>query len=628
MGIPHLARHLLPHAEVVWLGDADVNPKDGRQITSVVIDGPALVYHVYYSLLSRMPPGLNAVAAQPTSNEVSIGVMRFLFQLMELNVAIKKICFDGGLPLSKRDTRLERLEMSRRKLETFNGLSDRVFRSHHLRRRPLDITAHMVFNKRGPQAGQGGLPENPFMVQTVIEDLKTRWNGDAVAQYLPHAHDISRGSEYIWGNITELVPGEADKYCAHAAKQFGAAVLTGDSDLLVHDLGQNGTVIFFSSIESNENDVESGPIRIRATEICPKKIAKNLGVSSVQRFAFELKRDPYLSLGKVVQRAKENIGGVESNDSYISFVQEYASLEHPTRLDQNIQLLDPRVSELYLQYMCPEFGVENEQPVIYLPIMVENHFRRCAWREGSEIRAIAFSIFNLLAPPENRKNVVLEYSRRGTRVVPTSIHLLQEHELRDQVPGLYDRLKAVLDNCGDSLLPWRVFAMQEVFLGKNEDTWPSPGRISKFLETGRCAETMDWEDIHLNAQIQSILYSLRMLRQSLEVSVFPGELGLQRAVMLLQLLRSLPPMRVLSHSMGDMSMSEPIPNDLIKNAVAVLFSIREQNEGHFPDEDINPKNASDDDIDCVKKARDRNEEQPPKRLKKTNNPYEMLEGID
>ncbi|KMU90500.1 hypothetical protein CIHG_08389 [Coccidioides immitis H538.4] len=578
MGIPHLARHLLPHAEVVWLGDADVNPKDGRQITSVVIDGPALVYHVYYSLLSRMPPGLNAVAAQPTSNEVSIGVMRFLFQLMELNVAIKKICFDGGLPLSKRDTRLERLEMSRRKLETFNGLSDRVFRSHRLRRRPLDITAHMVFNKRGPQAGQGGLPENPFMVQTVIEDLKTRWNGD--------------------------------------------------SDLLVHDLGQNGTVIFFSSIESNENDVESGPIRIRATEICPKKIAKNLGVSSVQRFAFELKRDPYLSLGKVVQRAKENIGGVESNDSYISFVQEYASLEHPTRLDQNIQLLDPRVSELYLQYMCPEFGVENEQPVIYLPIMVENHFRRCAWREGSEIRAIAFSIFNLLAPPENRKNVVLEYSRRGTRVVPTSIHLLQEHELRDQVPGLYDRLKAVLDNCGDSLLPWRVFAMQEVFLGKNEDTWPSPGRISKFLETGRCAETMDWEDIHLNAQIQSILYSLRMLRQSLEVSVFPGELGLQRAVMLLQLLRSLPPMRVLSHSMGDMSMSEPIPNDLIKNAVAVLFSIREQNEGHFPDEDINPKNASDDDIDCVKKARDRNEEQPPKRLKKTNNPYEMLEGID
>lgn len=88
MGIPHLTRHLLPHSEGAWLGHAEEISESSRQITSVVIDGPALVYHVYYCLLSRMPPGCNAVVAQPTSNEVSIGVMRFLLQLMELNVVM------------------------------------------------------------------------------------------------------------------------------------------------------------------------------------------------------------------------------------------------------------------------------------------------------------------------------------------------------------------------------------------------------------------------------------------------------------------------------------------------------------------------------------------------------------
>lgn len=88
MGIPHLIRHLLPHAETVWLGDAAKNAECTQEITSVVVDGPALVYHVYYCLVSCIPPGCNPLVAQPTSNEVSIGVMRFLLHLMELNVVM------------------------------------------------------------------------------------------------------------------------------------------------------------------------------------------------------------------------------------------------------------------------------------------------------------------------------------------------------------------------------------------------------------------------------------------------------------------------------------------------------------------------------------------------------------
>ncbi|WEW59444.1 hypothetical protein PRK78_004918 [Emydomyces testavorans] len=566
-----------------------------------------------------MPPGLNAMTAQPTSNEVSIGVMKFLLQLVELSVTIEKIYFDGGLPTSKCDTRLERLETSRRKLEVFNNLSNQGLKSYGPRRTSLNITTHMVFNKQEPRIKLASLPENPFMIQSVIEDLKTRWNRDTIAEFVPSACDILPSSDYyIWKNTTEVVPGEADIYCADAAKQSGAAVLTGDSDLLVYDLGPHGSVIFFSSIESNEANAEHEPVRIRATELCPNEIAKRLGVRSIQRLAFELKRDPHLTLGKIVQRAKENTGGVENNASYVAFSSEYASLDEPTLLDKSLQILDPRVSELYLQYVHPKFNSGNQPPVIYLPILIENHSRQCAWYEGSEIRAVAFSILNLTVPPENRRDRVLEYARRGIRIFPTAVSLIAEDSLQARVSNVYNRLKSVLDSFGDaSLLAWKSFAIQQIFSGRDEETWPSPGHITKFLTSGCCAEVMDWEDIHLTAQIQSIFYSLRILRQTLEVSISCIEPSLKDGVaLLLQLLRGLPPMRDLSHSLSDALMSEPASKVLIKNAVAVIFSIRGHNtRARWP-------TCSTDSDETHSKV------QLPGPFKKTNNIYDILGNID
>ncbi|EEP77718.1 predicted protein [Uncinocarpus reesii 1704] len=523
--------------------------------------------------------------------------------------------------------------MSRRKLEAFTALSTQGFKPQSLRRSSLDIETHILFNKTATQTRLGSLPDNPFMVQTVIEDLKTRWTVNAIREIVPHVGDILPCSgPYVWENITEVVPGEADNYCADVAKRSGAAVLTGDSDLLVHDLGPDGSVIFFNSIESNGGSTNE-PLRIRATEILPKQVAKKLGVRSIQRFAYELKRDPHLNRGKIVQAAKENVGGVENNAPYIAFLREYAPVEESTTLSKDIQEFDPKVLELYLQFTHLGYGAEDQSPVIYLPMLVENHSRRCAWRDGDELRALAFSVLNLSVSADQRKETVLEYSRRGARLSPIAINLFQEDELRKILSGLCGRLQSVFDNCGGpALLSWKVFALQEIFSERDVDSWPTRGHMRNFLGTGRCNATMSWDDIHLNAQIQSIFYSLRILRQFLEVSVSHHGFDLKGdSALILQLLRELPPLRILSHSISDVLTSGTIPTNSLQKAVGVLFSVKGQRQGpgkQFGMSDNDNGRIGDMQACSTPSAKTANIAKPPKRLKRTNNPYEMLGNID
>lgn len=85
MGIPHLTRHLLPYSEDVLLTGI-IQGNDTVQL--VVIDGPGLVYHVFQRLLSKSDTRLEALDAQPTCNEVSLGVMVYLLQLKLLGVNV------------------------------------------------------------------------------------------------------------------------------------------------------------------------------------------------------------------------------------------------------------------------------------------------------------------------------------------------------------------------------------------------------------------------------------------------------------------------------------------------------------------------------------------------------------
>jgi hypothetical protein len=84
MGISYLTKHLLPYAETVSLRRK--SDQDPPCVQSVVIDGPSLVYHVYYRLLAWTTPAYDVLDIQPTCDEVSRGVVSCLLQLIDLGV--------------------------------------------------------------------------------------------------------------------------------------------------------------------------------------------------------------------------------------------------------------------------------------------------------------------------------------------------------------------------------------------------------------------------------------------------------------------------------------------------------------------------------------------------------------
>ncbi|KAI5291488.1 hypothetical protein KEM55_008340, partial [Ascosphaera atra] len=376
MGIPHLTRHLRPLGGTVVLGDtrSDTSGNDIRQIRSVVIDGPSLVFHIYVVLRSWADPNCNPVDAQPTCDEVSVGVLQFLLHLMKVGVAVEQIYFDGALPIAKRKTRLERLEESRRQLEVFYLTSLGGFKESSVGRPPMRITPEHVFSQRATPIRAGQVSQAAFIVSSVLEDLKYRWTPAAIhaqlssGPYVPRLEGVD-DSVSIFRDITHIVFGEADGYCAEVAKNQGSAILSQDSDLFVYDLGNDGSVVFLNSLHLVEGEV-------RGVEIRPRTVAETLGVKNIQSVAFEVKRDPQASLKTIVQRAKSDFTG--DSVAYKGFLKEYQS---PPEAMQLIRTFDPRTSELHAQYLLQEFMDDTSAPHVYLPVMVEDYSRRaaCTW---------------------------------------------------------------------------------------------------------------------------------------------------------------------------------------------------------------------------------------------------------
>ncbi|OJD10652.1 hypothetical protein ACJ73_09735 [Blastomyces percursus] len=560
MGIRYLTQHLLPHGQTVWLQNTKNHDQNVRTISSVVVDGPALVYHVYSRLLSWSEVNYNIVDAQPSANEVSIGVMQILLCLRGLDVRIEKIFFDGALPLSKRPVRFERMEATRRKLQELCRDTAKGFKTSTIRKKPLDIRPEKIFCRRPLPRRFKPMPEPAFVVPTVIEDLKYRWSPEEVLKCTVGVPELQKvitagGNDgSIFAEITEVVPGEADVYCAIAARDSGCAVLTGDSDLLVHDLGPEGSVIFLDSLETGgppPNDTlvvadtepdSASIISIRATELRPAIVAKKLGVSSFPRLAYEVKRDSRASFAAIIQRAKGNADVVEKNAKYISFLKEYDLSDHEaatsgsmwTSSNPTAVITDPKLSELYAQYELPAFTVSGEGAHVYLQILIERHDRRAAWMEGSELRLLAYSLLNLGYPAGDkgaRKEAVIEHMRKGRRIAAIPLSLLAEKEAEERLAAFVQQVTRFVtsvyndDDDGDddyresgSCKPavlWRAYALYYVLARMGPDERLATGKLRWFLERGYCGEKLEWDDIHLHAQMKAVLYSLRVLKEVL-----------------------------------------------------------------------------------------------------------------
>ncbi|KAL4993676.1 XPG domain containing-domain-containing protein [Aspergillus recurvatus] len=511
MGIPHLRRHLTPFCQTVLLQNgADV---DLECIRSVVVDGPSLVYNVYARLLSWfLTTSSNMVDALPTCDEVSHGVMLYLMHLKMLGVEIESIYFDGALPARKRETRVARLENQRNKLELFCAQTKNGF---DVSKAPIYnriIKPDNVLRSRPTPAKYGNLPSNPFMVSAVFEDLKYRWNRanitSSIGDALPlHTIDLE---DFPWASITTMVSGEADAYCASAARCMDACILTNDSDLLLYDLGNYGSVVFLDSVELKSDFMQPLSSQIKATMLRPSLVARRLEISSLLLLAFELlKARPETALVELLRRAKSGISEMEISN-YQQFAREYTDMGYPH---------------------------------VYLSVLNEDHTRKCAWAKGRDYRHLAYSILNLSRPTQERHCFIAEFVRRGQRIFEDKMELLDEKSISAQLESLQVRLESLRTSLkSDSLDYWAAFALCDVYICADAKlTGRDFQKLEQFFRRGYMGKQLKWEDIHLTAQMHAVLYSLRILKQLLSL-FYP------RHVVVLNLraiLESLPPLHII-----------------------------------------------------------------------------------
>ncbi|KAL8912308.1 MAG: hypothetical protein Q9171_002680 [Xanthocarpia ochracea] len=542
MGIPRFVGHLQQYSVNTSLGHKSgqsdgKSDRDKAYPTKVVIDGPGLAYHIYYRLahISNAPSPVEAI---PSYGQIGQAVIAFLSELEAYHVQISHIYFDGYLPLHKRHVRLNRLESYLKDFVKFQNKYPNGLGVAESPPQPLPLLSSHLFNSsRSVHGSLRGLPTLPFLVPAVLDALSTT----------------------RYASITDIVPGEADMYCAKAAKDHGGMILTSDSDMLVYDIGDNNAVVFFSGLEIQEDPDATGVISVLRANIYPTaQIAKRLGLPDLQQLAYHCKVDPTLSFAearrKVLQPVQDEPLWRRFQEEY-SMTIEFDNVALPQSWERQLQgFLDPRLSEFILQLSTP---AKQDETNIYLPFLMDDPSRASAWYVSSFIRQTLYEILASQIPPTHTSlplPVIMEISRRGFRIFPSVISLssstasVAQRVDVDNIHTLISRLQMGMSSFRtvSPMFRYRIFGLSETYRWYIDNLKNPPPRnsIARTM-TGFVGSLVEWEDIHLQAQVEAVLYALRMVKQGLGYISAAGKAGVEGQMELENILEDLPPLSAL-----------------------------------------------------------------------------------
>ena len=466
----------------------------------------------------------------------------------------KHIYFDGYLPPHKRNVRLDRLQRSSQKLSSHHAISQKLQPC----KRSWDgkpLPPGVVFPSGSPtQAAFRGLPPATFVVPAVLDALGT--------------------SKYA--AITTVVPGEAEVYCATAARDNGGIILSNDSDLFVHNLG-NGAFVYLDSVELRTSETKDQTRNSRCCKIFrlemfrPPYIAQRLGVKTLQELAFQFVRRHSHTLSEAVKATRDQQDR-EEKLVYEKFLQEYTtepsvsenqqlSPQALARLHTQARFLDPRISEL----ICQLESNDSDNAEVYLLFLIEDPTRSSAWSVSSDQRSFIYSVcaLHLNNATNYPRTIITECRRRAQDFVMHPIHLLTHPETLTFATTFQTQLQIFPQAFPGlpSTLIWRTYALFKVHLWHLNASKPPPSRdLLQRALTGNYTPHPTWEDIHLSAQLQAVLYSLRMIQQILQYISSAMQKPLPRELQ--QLAASLQDLPVLARLM-------PSPFDLTEVVDAV-----------------------------------------------------------
>lgn len=322
----------------------------------------------------------------------------------------------------------------------------------------------------------------------------------------PALREALDSSEYA--SLTCTVPGEADDWCASYANTYPSAVIfSDDTDLLLYGFPREMRIIYFKDTELWPEPKFKG--------YCPARICQDLELTSLGAYAYLLSKDIHQPERKLIEEAK-CIGA--SSTGYSRFIERYtainaADLLNTQRAKSSMQNLDVRVSEMVHQSMSLASA-----PVVYLPFLVEDKHRSSAWNIGQDLRTISYSLLTRTG------FAVQEHRRKAQKVTAQEIRLFGTEELNTTIHTYAESIRAWLEWTNARRVPgeavWPLYAVGMVL--PEIKTAPSLVQMIRILNADF---DNTWNFIHLTACLHAGLYSLRMLKQCIDVFLTLNEDG-------------------------------------------------------------------------------------------------------
>lgn len=450
------------------------------------------------------------------------------------------ILFDGALPASKKDVRIDRLQSYIARLKAFKKTSSSGLSSS-------SSYSMMTTTMTTGGSARKSLPPPPFLVFAVVEELVR--------------------SKYA--NVTFVVPGEADPFCVVAAAEAAAAqamisgvqeaaspitIFSDDSDLIVFEAGAQTRIVPFRDLtvtEMGETTTMTTTKILQGYEYRPAEILRRekCHLSNLIKPAFFMSLDLFCNLGQALQLAAADSSGgglLDDREDYQAFaqqfqtskeVQELAEIRSNAILKNSLASRDSRVSELVHQVQLQARGEMTGPMRVYLPFISDDPARSTAWNVGKETRVLAYSIALLLLQQQQQHDFfnIQEYRRTGARISAVLLELMSgSGSDTEGIISTSARLASCLQNGLDTAKvmnlqqeadAWRFVVMQHLLTHLHHEglTLPSIEDAVQVVLQGtgssreECKERK-WQMVHLDAQYQAAYYSFRMLQQLLAVT--------------------------------------------------------------------------------------------------------------
>ncbi|EHA55041.1 hypothetical protein MCOR27_005023 [Pyricularia oryzae] len=511
MGIRNLATNIKPYSKDCVLDSS----------SRIVVDGPSLAYHIISLCSPRQ--GATTPFQQPSYDLLAGTALAWLQELERHGPTVAAIYFDGHLPRRKLAERLERSTKVSRQLNNFflstpHGVSE-------ITPCITSVEAVRLFSLDGRLAtstpsGSGTLPIPSFAVGTI--------------------YDALRYSER-YGSLTKLVPEEADCYCAESVRVAGGIILTSDSDLLVFDLGEDGSVTLFQDIGVPAAGKTAGSVGgFHARTYTPAKIANRLGLPKaygLSALAFEIHMDTHISPGKLLEKSRQSAAIKANPKEYEVFMEQYRlspqDITTAAMLSiEEMKPMDSRTSELVIQSLSPVnvsasevgdgTGEASNEATMFLPALVDAWSRSSAWEMSTSVRELAYSVLQLAQDSANKHSQVREYRRLlSTKPSGTLLELSNCGDIDVSCTRLTEIIKKIrsIMTSQDPSLAWTVFGFHEE-LRCSQEAGKQPLGLHVLTywtnSDGTIRDTASWDILHFVAQTNGLFYSLGMLRQALD----------------------------------------------------------------------------------------------------------------